>query len=363
MAWTWLTALLRDERPDWPATPACAPAQLLEVATREGIVALVHERLDAQHYPDEVLAPFAAATRGEAAMLLMREGECRRVLAAMAAEGLPALLLKGSALAYWAYAEPHLRKCVDIDLLLRSRAEVDRATSALAALGYQLRERTVPGDLISYELTCIRRASVGARVDLDLHWRLVNAPLYAERLQPDELWRDAIALPRLGPSAFGLSPVHALLHACMHRALNLQFGDGDRLKWLYDLHVLAGRLDHLQWQALTQLAIERGLAGTCLHGLKAAQAEFATVLPEPPASELANAAAGETLDMHRVHRWLYMQRANCMALPSSRLRLRWLRQRLLPDAGYLRDRYGKQYGSLPAIVLGRLRDGLRRMGI
>ena len=189
-----------EEHP--PRAPTQPPRQHQSpssaVATREGIVALVHERLDAQHYPDEVLAPFAAATRGEAAMLLMREGECRRVLAAMAAEGLPALLLKGSALAYWAYAEPHLRKCVDIDLLLRSRAEVDRATSALATLGYQLRERTVPGDLISYELTCIRRASVGARVDLDLHWRLVNAPLYAERLQPDELWRDAIALPRLG---------------------------------------------------------------------------------------------------------------------------------------------------------------------
>lgn len=362
MSRTWLTALLRDDRPPWSASAVDDLATLVDVATREGIVALAHERLRAQDYPDALLAAFAGAARAEAAQALMREGECKRVLAVIASAGLQALLLKGSALAYWAYAAPHLRECVDIDLLLRSRADVDKAINALTGIGYCLREREVPGDLISYELTCIRKASTGARVDLDLHWRLVNAPLFANRLEPDELWREAMALPRLGPAAFGLSPVHALLHACMHRLLNLQFGDGDRLKWLYDLHLLAGRLGTDDWQRLLALARQRGLAGTCLHGLQAAGRDFGTMIPAPITADLIEASAGESLDVNKVDRWLYMQKANCLALPGA-LRLRWLRQRLLPNAAYLRDRYGDGERGLPAIVLGRLRDGLRRMGI
>ena len=38
-------------------------------------------------------------------------------------------------------------------------------------------------------------------------------------------------------AAWGLGAAHALLHACVHRASNLSAGLGDRLKWLYDLHL------------------------------------------------------------------------------------------------------------------------------
>lgn len=358
----WLATLLRDGNSAWPSERAGAAEELLARARQEGVVALAHARLSTPTCPQAAVDLFSRATREEAAQLLLREGECRRVLAALQAAGLQALLLKGSALAYWAYREPHLRECVDIDLLLRSRQQVDMAVVALHGLGYRLRERAVPGDLIGYELTCCRQASTGARVDVDLHWRLVNAPLYANRLQFDELWREARELPRLGPSAHGLAPVHALMHACMHRVLNLQFGTGDRLKWLYDLHLLATALDEAQWRQLQDLARERGLAGTCRHGLLSASATFSTGLPETVMAALAEMARAETLDVSQAHRWLYMQRANCCSLPTLGLRLRWLRQRLLPDADYLRDRYGGQHRSLPAIVISRLRDGLRRLG-
>jgi hypothetical protein len=363
MSRNWLAALLRDEAPACPGDAADWRIEaVLETARREGVVALAHAKLREGAYPDAVTTPFAAAARGEAAMLMVREAECRRVLAVISAGGLQALLLKGSALAYWAYPEPHLRECVDIDLLLRSRAGVEKLAGLLAESGYRLRERDVPGDLVSYELTCIRRSGNGARTDLDLHWRLVNAPLYAHRLEPDELWQEAIALPRLGPAAFGLSPVHALLHACMHRVLNLQFGTGNRLKWLYDLHLLAARLDDAGWQRLLALAGERRLASTCLHSLRAASVEFHTAIPEQVAAGLARLAATEDFDAGRAQHWLYMQIANGRSLPDLRTRLRWLRQRLLPNATFLRDRYGAGQQGLGMIVLSRLRSGLARLG-
>ena len=168
MSRTWLAALLRDETPPWPAPESGDPAQLLETAAQEGIVALAHERMHAHGYPDALLAPFAAAARAEAAKHMVREGECRHVLGVIAATGVDALLMKGSALAYWAYSEPHLRECMDIDLMFRSRADVETLLGALAGIGYRLRERDLPGDLVSYEITCIRQATTGARVDLDL---------------------------------------------------------------------------------------------------------------------------------------------------------------------------------------------------
>lgn len=362
MSRKWLAALLRDEAPAKPWPGAGDAGELLEAARSEGVVALVHERLRENDPTPELLAVFAAAARDEAAIMMVREAECRRVLAVMSSAGIEALLLKGSALAYWAYAEPHLRECVDIDLLLRSRGDVEKLAGLLAGSGYRLREREVPGDLVSYELTCIRRTANGTRTDLDLHWRLVNAPLFAHRLQPGELWRDAVALPRLGPAAFGLSPVHALLHACMHRVLNLQFGTGNRLKWLYDLHLLSARLAPEDWDRLLALAAGRGLASTCLHTLQASANEFGTPIPDAAHQALAKLAANEDFDAARAHRWLYMQIANGRSLPNTRMRLRWLRQRLLPNAAFLRDHYGGDGQGLAGIMLARLRSGLRRLG-
>jgi len=48
---------------------------------------------------------------------MARVVELREVLAALAGAGLPVLLLKGAALAYTLYPEPHLRDRSDTDLL------------------------------------------------------------------------------------------------------------------------------------------------------------------------------------------------------------------------------------------------------
>ncbi len=84
----------------------------------------------------------------------MRAAELREVLAALAGAGLPVLLLKGAALAYTLYPEPHLRERCDTDLLLPSRDEAERAWRVLQTLGYQ-RPNAVSGDLIVHELGCL----------------------------------------------------------------------------------------------------------------------------------------------------------------------------------------------------------------
>lgn len=329
---------------------------LLAAALDEGVVGLTHWRLtEASSTSSALRDGFADAARELAAASMLREAECRRVLARLGSARIPVLLMKGSALAYWLYDPAGLRDCVDIDLLFPTRSHAEQAAQALTALGYTMHHR--PADL-SYELLC-RREIGSMQIDLDMHWRLVNAPLFAETFDFEELHADSIALSRLAADARGLSPTHAFLHACIHRAVNVYLGIGDGLKWLYDLHLLGARLSDEQWQAVLTLSRTRGLSGTCAAGIDAATRMFGTAVPASVSAALQAAIAHETLDTRRLHEWKYMQARNLFALPW-RARPRWLWQRLCPPLGYLRGIYGADLG-LAQLWLRRLRNALRRL--
>jgi hypothetical protein len=342
----------------WPGDPDALLAQ----ARIEGVVTLVAGRLmqaGAASPARPALRPlFAAAAREEAITFMMLSAEARRLVGLAQAEGLPVLLLKGSALAHWLYAEPTQRSCGDVDLLLPSRALAEQLAHRLAADGYQ-RART-SGALVAYELMCTRSVAPGWTLELDIHWGLVNSPLFAQRLSFDELMAEAVPLPGLGPGARGLGAVHALLHACMHRAINLANREGDHLKWLYDLVLLAERLDAAQWQRLQSLAQQRGLAGLVVNGLQAAADVFGRPLAAAPLAALRQAAAHETLDAGRLSDWAYMQQQAYRALPSAGLRLRWLWQRLFPSQDYMRALYGDRT-SYTALLGERLRRVLAKL--
>jgi hypothetical protein len=362
---SWLAALLRGECPPWAFGPDQDLARIVERADQEGVVALIHEcLLDpklAAVVPPELRERFTAAARAKAAQSLMREGECRRVLARLEQAGLPVLLLKGSALAYWAYPSPYLRECGDIDLLFRSRADVDRVVTILADLGFDLRERTLPGDLVCFELTCTRGSQAAPGLEIDLHWQLSSGPMFAFRFDFQTLWSASIALPRLAPSARGLSPVHAYLHASMHRVQNMVCGNEDVLKWLFDLKVLGDGFAASDWQQLAETALERGLAGVCGSAMDASAAVFRERVPARVRATLQEAARNEIMDVARMHQWSYIEWMNFRAFSSAGQRARWLRQRVLPDLAYLRERYGNGRGAL-SLMATRLRAGLRRLG-
>lgn len=330
--------------------PLADAAAWLALAREEDVVSLLQARLQsdpalARAQPDLATA-VAAATHQEAWVSITFEGETRRLLALLRAQGQPALLLKGSAMAYWAYAQPHHRSCSDIDLLLASREAAEAFAGALATRGYD-RHKT-SGELVAYELLCTRQITPEWAVEIDVHWRLSNSALHADRFSFDELMAASVAIPSLGPNARGLGPVHATLHAAMHRASNIEIGVGDRLKWLYDFVVLEKHLGPSEWVQLVALARERQLAGVTLSALEATTSMFGAVFPERVLVGLREAAQGETLDASRLNDWAYMQAQTMRALPGWLPKLRWLWQRALPSADYMRYLYGDQgsYGGL-----------------
>ena len=359
----WLAAVMRG------AEPGAEPpneAVLLDTARTEGVLALCHDRLRRSprwtQYPETLRAALTQHAYQEAAVEMLRAAELRDVLAALAQAGLPVLLLKGAALAYTLYPEPHLRERCDTDLLLPSQEEAEHAWRVLQTLGYQ-RPNAASGDLACGQLGCYKTGSGGFTHALDIHWRLNNAILLVERFTFAELAAAAISIPELGPHAWGLDLVYTLLLACIHRVAHQLWNTStDRLIWLYDIHLLTQRLADEEWQQWVVLAQKRGVSGSCLNSLRIAQLAFETVLPANILSQLQAGADRENwFNPDLASQWWRLEWLTFRVLPSTAARLRWLGQRLFPDADFMRRQYGFRHSLwLPWFYGVRIVQGVAR---
>ena len=330
-------------------------ATLLARAEAEGVVALLNQRMARmRHLPPGFEEEMAARARALAAASLLRQAECGRILQVLA--DIPVLVLKGLALGAWLYPQPYFRESSDIDLLFSSRDDTIQAAMRLSAHGYET--CFIPGEL-AHELLC-RRSTGPMPIDLDLHWRISGMPMFFNALTFRELQEDSIQLPLPGMNARGLSPVHALTHACIHRASNIDSGIGDRLKWLYDLHLLAERFKKGDWKELQKLCEVRKLCGIVFDGISACRKAFSSPIPNDFLSALSAGAASESLDVSRLSDWRYIQGRNFKALPTWSSRLRWLAHRLFPETGYLHELYGRDMDGA-ALWLTRSRRAMKRI--
>ena len=358
-----LATILAGRRPSWLTTSTDVTHELLKHADREGVAALVDKQLHELSAgeitaPPEVRQAFSAAARNEAISSMLLQSEALRVLSLMAEADIPGLLLKGSALAYWAYSQPHLRACSDVDLLLSSREAAEHLSDRLTAAGFERAETS--GELVAYELLCRRPVSDDWHVEIDIHWRLANSPLFANVFTFDELMADSVALANLAPNARGLGPVHALIHACVHRALNLSIGVGDKLKWQYDMELVRANFTSADWRRLVDISIKKGLAGVVLDAIENSARTFESQLPYEWTTALASAESAEILDARRLSDWHYMQRMTFRSLPTAFFKLRWLWQRLFPSRDYLRYLYGTEDRSYCYLIFLRVRRMLKR---
>ena len=329
---------------------------LKDLAWAEGVTVLAGDQLtQCVGVPLELQQLCQEWIRGQAAAELGRRKHLRAVLARLDAANIRTLLLKGTALAQWLYPAPYLRESSDVDLLLASRDDALRAAAALEGLGYA---RPHPPERFRHELSC--RGS-GDLPDLDLHWALSDWPVLDRLPDFDTLLATSIPLPGLGNGARGLDAPHALLHACVHRASNLAADLGDRLKWLYDLHLLAAVLNRDGgWPSFLVICEQAQACGIAAEGLAAATTLFGTPVPPAISAALAAGRTHEPLDATRLSDWHYIQKLNFRALPGWGTRLAWIGGRLLPPAGHLRALYGEDL-SYPALLWQRLRKAGSRL--
>jgi hypothetical protein len=332
------------------ARPAASlPADLLAAARGEGVHLLLADRLQ--------LAAMDEELREAAVVETLRAHELRAVLAAMTAAGVRPILLKGASLAQTHYPRPELRPRSDTDLMIRP-SERDAVGRAVIALGYD-RLSEVDGELGVGQFHFQRHDRHGLFHALDVHWRVSNVRVFADALRYEELARDAVTLPALGPDAWGPSPVHALLVACVHRVAH--HGDSTDLLWLFDAHLLARAFTPHERDAFTDLASARRMRAVCARTLRLAQEAFEgldagwiAALSVPGASSEPSAAfLGGGL------RQVDILRSDLAATPAWRTRVELLREHLFPRAAFMYERYGiRARLALPWLYAHRIVTGL-----
>jgi Uncharacterised nucleotidyltransferase len=313
----------------------------LDLALQHEVVGLVNTRLQqADAANGGLLQAFEAAAHAETMKSMVQEREIGLLLKQAQRLGTPVLLLKGTALAYWAYEQPQMRACKDIDLLVPTREQaMDLTRAAQSACGWAVCQE------MGYELQCTKAISPAVELELDVHWRLVNTPLFAEVFGFEELMQESRPIPALAANAFGLGLVHAFIHACLHRMANVASGTPDNLKWLFDVHVLQLRFTPQDWRELLAVCQAKQMAGLCLSGMQAAANCWGAVASPAFMQDLAGAQKTEELDMARMADWRYAQSMSFQSLTTWGQKWHWLRERVFANRSYLAAIYNKPQAS------------------
>ena len=167
----------------WPyGDDPAAATRFLQVASRHGVQALLHQRLRRGEvwpsWPAKVRDTLSGARAAEITREHLRHGELLTVLEAMARRGLSPLLLKGAALAHTHYVTPELRRRGDTDMLIRPRERIV-AREVLRDLGYQPLNLT-SGSFVSYQFSVSKVDALGLQHAVDVHWRLSNRQVFGD---------------------------------------------------------------------------------------------------------------------------------------------------------------------------------------
>lgn len=354
--------LARATRGDaaWPAR--LTAAAVLEAGRFHGVLPLLfHASHDAPGWSgwrESLRIALRELARMHTAVELANRQETAEVLDALAARGVAAIVLKGAALAHTLYPEPWLRARADTDLLVRPEAR-RAAFEVLERLGYR-RSETAGGELASSEASFGRP---GAALPFDLHWRINNSSLLSRLLEFEALHARAVPLAALGPHARCPDLVDAVLLAAVHRGTHHQMPmhvdgharRGDRLIWLYDLHLMAPKLTSAQAGQLAQRAARDRVAGLCLDALRATEQAFGTAVPAALRQALEqDAARGEPSMVFLRGGPRALLLAEVLALERWRDRWRLLREHAFPPPDYMLRKYATtRRWLLPALYVRR----------
>jgi hypothetical protein len=347
-----ICATLRGETAFWPETKHDRfVGDFLLRGGYHGALALLHHRLNgASHlygsWPKAVLEACRNAAIGQAMWELRHRELLQEALARLSASGAKPLLFKGTALAYDLYPAPFLRSRGDTDMIVSACAG-DRAGATLEELGFS-RGFSIDGDMIHYAANYSRDDPETGAHDLDLHWRINNAQALSRLFSHEELYAEAQPLPKLCPTAVAAGRVHALVLACMHRAVHKQapyhvdqvehYG-GDRLVWLYDIHLLVEALTPSQQEAFLEVAGRKGLRKICLEGIELARARFRTRASGALLKALARPAPAEDASRYLEGSFFYRYWADFVSIDGARNKLKFLSQLFFPSRDYMRRRF------------------------
>ncbi len=360
-----MCALLRGEPVAWPASNDSEfDARFRDCAAYHGVGPLLTRQVSLTPPGDRrVTEPLCLARelKDDVAIELARKHELVRVLSALAESGVTALLLKGAALAYSIYPSPALRPRADTDLLIRS-ADREITARTLSEFGYE-KPNAISGECVTYQCGYVKRDRFHIDHVLDVHWRISNTQMFSRALNYGELRSRSVPLVALGQHARGLAPADTLLLACMHRAHHIHSpyrvdgvssSGGDRLIWLYDIHLLIDAMSSRELEEFTRLAEKRSMRAICRDGLLRTRQCFGTRVPEEVLLSLSKTGPTEPSAAHLRAGNMRHLLTELRSLPRWRDRITLLGEHLFPPPDYMLEKYAVTSRAwLPMLYLQR----------
>lgn len=355
-----LCALLRGE----PVAGDLARtySELLDLAAAHRVDVLLAHVLERQPsaaaLPDDLRLSLQCALRQEAVREWVQAIDLEQMLTVLAGEHVRPLLFKGVALGYTCYQEPFHRPHTDVDLLIR-KEDVPVVRRVMDRAGYS-QVRGVDGEQVTHQFQYAKRLPGGVNATYDFHWRIANPELFANLLSFDDVETGAVSLPALGGHARVPSDVHSLFISCIHRVAH--HNDADDLIWLYDIHLLTGRLTPYEWREFERLAHQTRTCAVCAAGLERAAGAFGTLVPATIVEGLATAGfepsaafLGGTL------RTIDVEMSSLRAIGGWRARSAFVWQHLFPKPAFVLSSYGvRRRLWLPALYVHRIIRGAIR---
>ena len=251
-------------------------SQLLVLAEAHSVLGHLAVRLrglEENLVPAEIMQILTEHHRNQIFSTLGMTAELFRLLELFAANDIPALIVKGPALAMQAYGDPNVRSYGDLDFLVRQR-NIRRATESLQAAGFQA---TVPlsaidaGKIPGQYLFCKTDTKLIVELHNDFTLRYFPRPLPIE-----EFFGRQIRVCLDGREAPTLSVEDQLVLICIHGAKHLW----ERLIWIADVAALVSRQTGMDW-ARARASAKAVRAEHLLHtGLRLAADVLHAHLPE-----------------------------------------------------------------------------------
>lgn len=208
------------------------------------------------------------------------------------ANGIPALVLKGAALAHIAYEEQALRPMNDIDILVHGR-QLRQAAAVLEPLGWkQVAPLRTPWKAARIFHAILLRHSSG--LELDLHRHVLEEACW--KGADEALWVDPIEFELDGRSARTIRPEAHLVHVVAH---GVRWDPVPPVRWIADSTVLLGRFGAgWDWAFTAELARRLGVSRAVAAGLGYLRDNLGAAVPPEAVEELLESpsSALERLD-------------------------------------------------------------------
>ena len=315
---------------------------VLELASWHRLSGLLFHNLRQSEFnnrvPQWVMQDLEEVYYGNFARNLYYQAELGKVLQALQAEGVPAIVLKGAALAEAVYQDIGLRPMVDLDIMVQE-GHIDRADSSTQRLGFLPRESPEKQKRMrETHRHYPALVSPDQMVPIEIHRHIVesDSPFHFDLAG---FWTRAHGATIAGMQALALAPEDQLTHLCLNCFLDRKYRSSGALGQLCDIsETILHYSDTLDWDLFNHEAQRHNLAGPIYCILHTVRELTGTAPPgnvlkalEPESFSAGMAQRFIEKRVLRASQWVPLEFVRPRKNP-------W--RRVFPEHSYLAQRYG-----------------------